>query len=160
MVRTRGFQPCNRGSIPLGGTKNPITWSGFCIVLQRNTNLSPYPPLARPGWVFSCPAIAGRAAVFVCVMVLLIMTKICYTIIARGQKEDLFSFWRSPTQFQALLISINQEVALTEHPDLISLDLLMPVLDGIGFLKKLREDDWGKTAEVIFWTKFSYLWKK
>lgn len=44
------------------------------------------------------------------------------------------------------------EVALNEHPDLITLDLLMPVLDGIGFLKKLREDEWGKSANILILT--------
>ena len=50
-------------------------------------------------------------------------------------------------------------MALTEHPDLISLDLLMSVLDGIGFLKKLREDDWGKTAKVLILTSVEQLKK-
>jgi len=51
------------------------------------------------------------------------------------------------------------EVALAEHPDLIILDLLMPVLDGMGFLKKLREDDWGKTAKVMILTSVEQLKK-
>lgn len=43
-------------------------------------------------------------------------------------------------------------MALTEHPDLILLDLLMPVMDGITMLKKLREDAWGKEAKVMVLT--------
>ncbi|MFZ3100238.1 MAG: response regulator [Minisyncoccales bacterium] len=39
--------------------------------------------------------------------------------------------------------------ALDEHPDLILLDIIMPKMDGITMLKKLREDAWGKTAPVI-----------
>ena len=39
--------------------------------------------------------------------------------------------------------------ALAEHPDLILLDIIMPKMDGITMLKKLREDAWGKTAPVI-----------
>lgn len=42
--------------------------------------------------------------------------------------------------------------ALNEHPDLILLDLLMPVMDGITMLKKLREDAWGKEAKVMVLT--------
>ncbi len=39
--------------------------------------------------------------------------------------------------------------ALAEHPDLILLDLIMPRMDGITFLDKLREDVWGKNVPVI-----------
>lgn len=43
-------------------------------------------------------------------------------------------------------------LALNEHPDLILLDLLMPVMDGITMLKKMREDAWGKEAKVMVLT--------
>lgn len=47
-------------------------------------------------------------------------------------------------------------VALREHPDLILLDIIMPVMDGITMLKKLRnENDWGKTAKVIILTNLT-----
>ena len=39
--------------------------------------------------------------------------------------------------------------ASAEHPDLILLDIIMPKMDGITMLKKLREDAWGRTATVI-----------
>lgn len=45
--------------------------------------------------------------------------------------------------------------ALREHPDLILLDILLPVMDGITMLKKLREDVWGKDAKVIMLTNLS-----
>jgi DNA-binding response OmpR family regulator len=45
-------------------------------------------------------------------------------------------------------------LALKEHPDLISLDLNMPVMDGLTMLKNLREDTWGKEAAVIIWSVF------
>ena len=44
------------------------------------------------------------------------------------------------------------KVALETHPDLILLDVMMPVMDGWSMLKKLREDDWGKDAKVIMLT--------
>ena len=47
------------------------------------------------------------------------------------------------------------EVALKEKPDLILLDILMPVMDGMAMLKKLREDEWGKKAGVILFTNLS-----
>ena len=43
-------------------------------------------------------------------------------------------------------------VSLKEHPDLILLDILMPKMDGMIMLQKLREDEWGKTAPVIILT--------
>jgi DNA-binding response OmpR family regulator len=39
--------------------------------------------------------------------------------------------------------------ALSERPDLILLDIVMPKMDGITMLKKLREDSWGATVPVI-----------
>lgn len=42
--------------------------------------------------------------------------------------------------------------ALEKHPDLITLDVAMPSLDGISALRRLREDSWGKTAKVIMLT--------
>lgn len=47
------------------------------------------------------------------------------------------------------------ESALKNHPDLILLDLIMPKMDGVTVLKKLREDGWGKTAEVVILTNLS-----
>ncbi len=47
------------------------------------------------------------------------------------------------------------KVALTEHPDIILLDIIMPVMDGMTMLKKLREDEWGKDAKVIILTNLS-----
>jgi DNA-binding response OmpR family regulator len=47
------------------------------------------------------------------------------------------------------------EIALSEHPDLILLDIVMPKMDGMAMLKKLREDAWGKNAKVIMLTNLS-----
>ena len=46
-------------------------------------------------------------------------------------------------------------LALSHHPDLILLDVVMPVEDGITFLKELRTDAWGLTAKVILLTNLS-----
>lgn len=45
--------------------------------------------------------------------------------------------------------------ALAEHPMVILLDLLMPRMDGMTMLKRLREDDWGKDVPVIILTNSS-----
>lgn len=45
--------------------------------------------------------------------------------------------------------------ALGHKPDLILLDLLMPRMDGIAMLNKLREDAWGKDVPVIILTNLN-----
>ena len=45
--------------------------------------------------------------------------------------------------------------AIQEKPDLILLDIIMPVMDGMTMLEKLREDAWGKDAAVIILTNLS-----
>jgi len=46
------------------------------------------------------------------------------------------------------------EMALRVRPDLILLDILMPQMNGLVMLKKLREDEWGKKAKVIILTNY------
>lgn len=59
----------------------------------------------------------------------------------------------------AVLVAYDGEeglgLATKEHPDLILLDLLMPKMDGMTMLKKLREDSWGKNVPVIILTNLS-----
>ncbi|MFC1701071.1 response regulator [Patescibacteria group bacterium] len=47
------------------------------------------------------------------------------------------------------------KIALEKHPDLIVLDIIMPKMDGMMMLKKLRADDWGKSANVIILTNLT-----
>ena len=42
-----------------------------------------------------------------------------------------------------------------EKPDLILLDLLLPIMDGLDMLKKLRAAKWGKSVPVIVLTNLS-----
>ena len=47
-------------------------------------------------------------------------------------------------------------MALREHPDIILLDMVMPIMDGMTMLKKLREKNaWGKSVPVILLTNLS-----
>lgn len=45
-------------------------------------------------------------------------------------------------------------VAFEERPDLILLDIVMPKMDGLQMLTKLREDTWGKNVPVILLTNY------
>ena len=47
------------------------------------------------------------------------------------------------------------ELALSKHPDLILLDLLMPEMDGMTAFKKIREDAWGANVPVIILTNLN-----
>jgi len=46
-------------------------------------------------------------------------------------------------------------MAKKEKPDLILLDIVMPVMDGITMLKQMRNSDWGKEIPVIMLTNLS-----
>lgn len=46
-------------------------------------------------------------------------------------------------------------VAFREKPDLIMLDLVMPRMGGVEFLKKLRAEQWGENIPVIVETQLS-----
>jgi DNA-binding response OmpR family regulator len=45
--------------------------------------------------------------------------------------------------------------AIENHPDMIILDLFMPVMDGKAMMEKLREDVWGKEVPIIILTNLN-----
>jgi len=46
--------------------------------------------------------------------------------------------------------------ALQEHPDLILVDIVLPGMDGITMMKKLRDSgEWGKNVPIILLTNLS-----
>ena len=47
------------------------------------------------------------------------------------------------------------KVATSKKPDLILLDIFMPVMDGKVMFEKLRGDVWGKTVPVIILTNLN-----
>lgn len=46
-------------------------------------------------------------------------------------------------------------LALTEKPDLILLDVILPKMDGLTLLAEIQKTDWGKTVDVIILTNLS-----
>lgn len=47
------------------------------------------------------------------------------------------------------------KMAFKEHPDLILLDIILPKMDGLTMLKKLRKDNWGNSVPVIILSNLS-----
>ena len=46
-------------------------------------------------------------------------------------------------------------IAVKKKPDLLILDLFMPVMDGKAMMEKLREDEWGKRVHIIILTNLN-----
>lgn len=73
----------------------------------------------------------------------------------RNAMTDILTF-EGFTVFQAKNGQEGLDIALLEHPDLILLDLMMPVMDGLTMLEKLRADQiYGKNAMVILLTNIN-----
>lgn len=51
--------------------------------------------------------------------------------------------------------SAGLDSALSTHPDLIMLDLMIPEMDGLSVLSHLRQDSWGKDVPVIILTNLA-----
>jgi DNA-binding response OmpR family regulator len=51
--------------------------------------------------------------------------------------------------FEAENGKVGLEVSLSKHPDVILLDIIMPVMDGLSMLEELRKNEWGMGAKVI-----------
>ena len=46
-------------------------------------------------------------------------------------------------------------LALSHHPNLVLMDILMPKMDGMAMMDALRKDEWGKTVPIIALTNVS-----
>lgn len=47
------------------------------------------------------------------------------------------------------------DIAFSKHPDLILLDLIMPEMDGMTALKKIRKNVWGRNVPIIILTNLN-----
>lgn len=74
--------------------------------------------------------------------------------------RDMLSFKLEKAGLNVLTASDGEDglrQALAHHPDLIILDLLLPEVDGVTVLKKLRATTWGKSVPVIVATNVEHI---
>jgi len=71
------------------------------------------------------------------------------SVLAEKLKSDGFEVLEAKNGEEGLEVSISQK------PNLILLDIVMPKMDGLTMLEKLREDSWGKKVPVIILTNLS-----
>lgn len=64
-------------------------------------------------------------------------------------KENDFDVFEAHEGFEGL------RFAFEKHPDIILLDIIMPKMDGITMLQKLRKDSWGKNVPVLILTNLT-----
>ncbi|HWY80148.1 MAG TPA: response regulator [Candidatus Sulfotelmatobacter sp.] len=46
-------------------------------------------------------------------------------------------------------------LAMSDHPDLILLDIFMPKMDGLSVLETLRSDSWGSDVPIVILTNLN-----
>lgn len=71
------------------------------------------------------------------------------SVLAEKLKSEGFEVLEAKNGQEGLDFSISQK------PELILLDIVMPKMDGLTMLEKLREDSWGKKVPVIVLTNLS-----
>lgn len=74
--------------------------------------------------------------------------------------ESFIANYKTKLEQEGFIVSVEKDGeeglknALTNHPDLILLDIRMPKMDGMAVMKKLREDSWGVKVPIIILTNF------
>lgn len=70
-------------------------------------------------------------------------------ILAEKLTVEKYSVLEASNGKEALALSLER------HPDLILLDIVMPVMDGLTMLQELRKDEWGANVPVILLTNLN-----
>ncbi|HEY4521115.1 MAG TPA: response regulator [Candidatus Paceibacterota bacterium] len=84
-----------------------------------------------------------------------------YCVLIVDDEESLLNLYRTKLTregFRAIVARNGLEalaVAERENPDLILMDMKMPVMDGIAAVKKLRENSKTKNMHIMYLTAFS-----
>ncbi|MCX6720172.1 MAG: response regulator [Candidatus Staskawiczbacteria bacterium] len=47
------------------------------------------------------------------------------------------------------------DLALKTHPDLLLIDIMMPIMTGMEMTAELRKDEWGKNAKIVVLTNLN-----
>ncbi|MCH7756617.1 response regulator, partial [Patescibacteria group bacterium] len=77
------------------------------------------------------------------------------TILIVEDEEDLAQALKIKLEAAGFITHITSDgesglqIAFTERPDLILLDILLPGISGVDMLKKLRQYEWGRDVLVI-----------
>ncbi len=79
--------------------------------------------------------------------ILVVEDEIAYLKLLNSQLTE-----RGYEVIEAINGKIGLEKAKSENPDLILLDIRMPVMDGMAMLKELRKEEAGKKTKVIMLT--------
>ena len=73
-------------------------------------------------------------------------SKLLRTVLHESLSEGGFTVYEADNGLLGL------ETARSIHPNLIMLDVMMPVMDGLEMYRKLRDEEWGKDIPVIMLT--------
>lgn len=79
--------------------------------------------------------------------ILIVEDELAYTKLLRDELSA-----KGYVVFEAINGEKGLEIAKKEKPDLILLDIKMPIMDGMEMLNVLREEEWGKKIKVIVLT--------
>jgi len=71
------------------------------------------------------------------------------TVLVKKLKIEKFKVYEAKNGKQGL------DITKTKKPDLVLLDISMPVMDGLAYLKELRAEKWGENTPVIMLTNMS-----
>jgi DNA-binding response OmpR family regulator len=70
-------------------------------------------------------------------------------VLADKFKREGFLVYKAQDGQEAL------EIVKKQKPDLVILDVIMPSMDGLTMIKKLREDKWGNVVPVLILSNLS-----